>query len=204
MTKSIAILAAACALGGLQAAAEERRQLGAHEHGHSILNVAIAGDRVEMELMAPGMDIVGFEHAAETDEHKAAIEEAEANLGDPLALFVLPDDAGCAIETAAVEFEAEDEHAGEHGEEHAEEGHAKQGEHEAEHAEHAGEESHTEFRAEYAITCDSPDDLGTIEFVFFERFPGAEEIEVTVITESGQTRYEVERDAPRIDLKGLI
>ena len=43
-----------------------------------------------------------------------------------------------------------------------------------------------------------------IEFVFFERFPGAEEIEVTVITESGQTRYEVERDAPRIDLKGLI
>jgi hypothetical protein len=25
-----------------------------------------------------------------------------------------------------------------------------------------------------------------------------------VITESGQTRYEVERDAPRIDLKRLI
>jgi hypothetical protein len=25
-----------------------------------------------------------------------------------------------------------------------------------------------------------------------------------VITEDGQTRYEVERDAPRIDLKGLI
>jgi hypothetical protein len=30
MTKSIAILAAACAFGGLQAAAEERRQLGAY------------------------------------------------------------------------------------------------------------------------------------------------------------------------------
>ena len=44
----------------------------------------------------------------------------------------------------------------------------------------------------------------TIEFIFFEHFPGAEEIEVTVITEDGQTRYEVERAAPRIDLKGLI
>jgi Protein of unknown function (DUF2796) len=204
VTKSIAVFAAICALGGLQAAAEERRQLGAHEHGHSVLNLAIAGDRIEMELMAPGMDIVGFEHAPETDEHKAAVEEAEAILSDPLALFVLPDDAGCAIETAAVELEAEDEHESEHGEDHAEEEHAEEGEHEEEHAEHEGAESHTEFHAEHAITCDSPDDLGTIEFVFFERFPGAEEIEVTVITESGQTRYEVEREAPRIDLKGLI
>jgi Protein of unknown function (DUF2796) len=194
MTRSMAILAAACALGASQAAAEERRQLGAHEHGHSVLNIAIEGDRIEMELMAPGMDIVGFEHAAETDEHKAALAEAEAVLSDPLALFVLPVDAGCAIETAAVELEAEKEREGEHGEQHAAE----------EHAEHEGETSHTEFHAEYAITCDSPDDLGTVEFAFFERFPGAEEIEVTVITEDGQTRYEVERAAPRIDLKGLI
>jgi Protein of unknown function (DUF2796) len=204
MKASSAIFAAACALGAWQAAAEERRQLGAHEHGHSVLNIAIEGDRIEMELMAPGMDVVGFEHAAETDEHKAAVAEAEAILSDPLALFVLPDDAGCAIETAAVELEAEDEHEGEHGEEHAEEEHAAEGEHAEGQAEHEGEASHTEFHAEYAITCDSPDDLGTIEFAFFERFSGAKEIEVTVITESGQTRYEVERDAPRIDLKGLI
>ena len=192
MKRNVAIFAAVCALGALQAAAEERRQLSAHEHGHSVLNIAIAGDRIEMELMAPGMDIVGFEHAPATDEHKAAVADAEALLSDPLALFVLPNDAGCTIETAAVELEAEDE--GEHRAEHANE----------EHAEHEGEEAHTEFHAEYAIICDSPDDLGTIEFVFFERFPRAEEVEVTVITESGQTHYEVERDAPRIDLKGLI
>jgi Protein of unknown function (DUF2796) len=200
--KTVAIFAAGCTLGALQAAAEERRQLGAHEHGHSVLNIAIAGDRIEMELMAPGMDIVGFEHAAETAEHKATVEDAEAMLSDPLALFVMPGDAGCAVETATVELEAEDEHEGQHGEEDAAAQHAEEGEHED--AEHEGEESHTEFHAEYAITCSSPGDLRTIDFVFFERFPGAEEIEVTVITESGQTRYEVERDAPRIDLKGLI
>jgi hypothetical protein len=103
----------------------------------------------------------------------------------------------------AVELEAEDAHEGRDGEEHAAAEHAEEGEHE-EHAEHEGEESHTEFHAEYAITCDSPGDLGTIDFAFFERFPDAQEIELTLITESGQTRYEVERDAPRIDLKGLI
>ena len=191
--KTLMICAMAWLPAGVALADEaERRELGAHEHGHSVLNIAIEGDRIEMELMAPGMDIVGFEHAAETDEHKAAVTEAEAILSDPLALFVLPDDAGCATETAAVELEAEQE--GEHGEEHVEE----------EHAEQEGEASHTEFHAEYAIICDSPHNLGTIEFIFFEHFPGAEEIEVTVITEDGQTRYEVERAAPRIDLKGLI
>lgn len=195
--RHIATIAALGVLGTLSAAAaEERRELGAHEHGHSVLNIAIEGNRVEMELMAPGMDIVGFEHAASSDEDKAAVEEAEATLGDPLALFMMPDEAGCTIETAAVELETEDEHEGEH---------ADEAEHEEEeHAEHEGEESHTEFHAEYAITCASPDDLGSIEFAFFDRFPGAEEVEVTVITENGQTRYEVERDAPRIDLKGLI
>ena len=67
-----------CALAWLPAGVAladeaERRELGAHEHGHLVLNIAIEGDRIEMELMAPGVDIVGFEHAAETDEHKAKL-----------------------------------------------------------------------------------------------------------------------------------
>jgi 3-phosphoglycerate kinase len=193
--KTLMICAMAWLPAGVALADEaERRELGAHEHGHSVLNIAIEGDRIEMELMAPGVDIVGFEHAAETDEHKAAVEEAKGILSNPLALFVLPADAACTTKTAAVELEAEDEHEGEHPDE---------AEHD-EHAEDEGEESHTEFHAEYAITCASPGDLGGIEFAFFDRFPGAEEIEVTLITETGQTSYEVERDSPRIDLRGLI
>ena len=192
--KRAMIVAAVGAVAALPVKGEERRELGAHEHGHSVLNIAIEGDRIEMELISPGMDIVGFEHAAGTDAQKAAVEDAEATLADPLALFVLPAEAGCVLETAAVELEAEDEHADE--DEHTDED---------QHAEHEGEEEgHTEFHVEYAITCASPDNLGGITFAFFEQFPSAEEIDVTVITENGQTRYEVERDAPRIDLKGLI
>ena len=89
--------------------------LGAHEHGHSALNVAIEGDRVEMELIAPGADIVGFEHEAESSEDKAAVEQAEATLGEPLSLFGFADAAGCVVETAAVEIEGEDHD--EHGDE---------------------------------------------------------------------------------------
>ena len=57
--------------------AEETRQLGAHEHGHGTLNIAIEGTTVSMELEVPGSDIVGFEHVAATPEQKAAYASAK-------------------------------------------------------------------------------------------------------------------------------
>ena len=45
-------------------AEEDHRELGPHVHGHGTLNIAIEDKRVSMELEVPGMDIVGFEHAA--------------------------------------------------------------------------------------------------------------------------------------------
>ncbi len=48
-------------------ATEERIQLGPHMHGHGKLDMALEGNRLEMELNSPGMDIVGFEHKAHSD-----------------------------------------------------------------------------------------------------------------------------------------
>jgi len=106
-------------LASLPAAAEDRRELGAHEHGHSVLNIAIEGHRVAMALMAPGADIVGFEHPAATEEQRAAVEQAEAALADPLSLFVLPADAGCTLESATVALEHEEHEHADGDEEHA-------------------------------------------------------------------------------------
>ena len=68
--------------------AEERRELGAHEHGHAKLNLAIDGAELAMEIEAPGMDVLGFEHPAEAEQDKAAVEAAKATLAEPLTLFV--------------------------------------------------------------------------------------------------------------------
>ncbi len=184
----------------------EKRELGAHEHGHSALNIAIEGDRIDMELIAPGADIVGFEHAAKSEEDVAAVEQAEATLGEPMSLFAFSADAGCSVESASVEIEGE-EHQDEHGDEaHAEEVRHEDGEHaEAGHNEHKSEASHNEFHAAYTLTCSTPDGLDGIDFAaFFDSFAGAEEVEVTVISEKGQSSYEVERDAPTVDLQGLM
>ncbi|MEL6964481.1 MAG: DUF2796 domain-containing protein [Pseudomonadota bacterium] len=223
MKKELGIAVSLVSLCAAPALAEgEKRELGAHEHGHSALNIAIEGDRVEMELIAPGADIVGFEHEAKSAEDVAAVEQAEATLGEPLTLFGFADAAGCVVETAAIEIEGE-EHHGDHGDEdHADDDHdhehdedhaeAKHDDHEHEHEEehhaeheHEGEASHNEFHAEYALACSTPDALDGIDFAaFFEAFSGAEEVEVTVISEKGQSSYEVERDAPKVDFQGVI
>ncbi len=179
-------------------AESEKRELSAHEHGHSALNVAIEGDRIEMEIIAPGADIVGFEHVAESAEDKAAVAQAEETLGDPIGLFGIAEAAGCVIDAAAVEIEGE-----EHHDDHDDHAHADEDHHE--HAEHKDEASHNEFRAGYALTCSAPDALDRIDFTaFFEAFVGAEEVEVSVISEKGQSGYEVKRDAPLVDLQELM
>jgi hypothetical protein len=191
--RGTAALALAGALAATVAAAGDRRELGAHEHGHSTLAIAVEGTRVAMELAAPGADIVGFEHTASTDEQKAAIEQAKAALADPLALFAPPAAAGCRVATAAVELETGEHHRDEHAEG------AAHGE-----AAHAEGEGHAEFHAEYTLDCADPVELGSITFAFFERFPGAEEVAVTLLTDRGQTSYEVTRAAPRLMLDRLM
>ncbi len=199
---------AAIALAATPLGAEEaHRAAGAHEHGHSRLDIAIEGNRIEMALTAPGADIVGFEHAATSDADQAAVAEAKAMLGMPLQQFVLPAAAGCTVSAATVELQQEHgEHADEaeaHADDHAEhEGEAEA--HADDHGEHEGEAGHNEFHATYALSCADPAKLDGITFAFFDRFPGAQEVEVSVITENGQSSFEVTRGEPRIELQGLM
>ena len=88
----------------------ETRELDAHVHGHGTLTIAIEGSGVEMELALPGASAVGFEHAAETDEQRAAVDEAIATLRDPMSVFALPPAAGCTVGTAEAELHQDGDH----------------------------------------------------------------------------------------------
>ena len=189
--------------------AEETRQLDAHEHGVGQLDIAIDGQQIAMELHAPGADIVGFEYAAESAKDLAAVDAAVAKLSAPLALFVLPEAAGCSIVEASAGLESEehgDEHADdEHAEdEHEEHGHDEDGHDEDGHDDHADESGHTEFHAEYLLNCAEPSAITGIDFAYFGSFPNALEVEVQIIIDTGATSFEVERDAPTLDLTGLF
>ena len=196
----IAALPVLCILAVSADAGEKRRQLGAHEHGHGALNIAIEGKRVVMELEAPAADIVGFEHAPRTKAQKAAVAAARSKLSKPLALFVLPPAAGCKVVKAAIEQKSEEKHEGGHSK--GKHKHDKAKHHKGKH--HDDEETHSEFHATYELTCSATAKLSSIDFAYFKTFKAAEELEVKLITPKGQKKFEATRKAPRLSLGSLI
>jgi|TARA_B110000238_G_scaffold189045_1_gene220701 hypothetical protein len=183
------------AVTAVPAFAQEARQLGTHEHGVGQLDIAFDGDQIAMELHAPGADIVGFEYEAASAEDRAAIDAAVATLAKPLGLFVLPEVAGCSVVNVSAGLESEEDHD-DHDDEHAGE--------EDGHDDHADEAGHTEFHAEYLLTCADPSAVTNITFAYFDAFPNALEVEVQVIFDTGARSFEIESDAPTLDLSGIF
>lgn len=183
----ISSLASLAILLALPALAEEHRQLGPHVHGQGTLDIAIEGNKIEMELVAPGMDIVGFEHVATTDAQKAAVEKAKAKLTDVLSVFKLPEAAKCKTQSASVESRKETHQPGEKDDD-----------------DKPGEPQHSEFHATYTITCEAPESVTGMETAYFSDFAGGQLLTVNVTTPKGQTQAQMTRDKPTLDLTGVM
>jgi hypothetical protein len=202
---------ALCALAPASVRAEEdHRELGAHEHGHGTLNIAVDDKRVTMELEVPGMDIVGFEHQAATAEQKAALERGKAELAQPLALFKVPPAAGCGVKDVKVSLEAEHGHGHEHGGARDEPAKGEDDDHEGrdDHDEaghdHDQPDGHNAFHVTYDLNCADPAQLTSIGFDYFKTFAGARNLTVNVVTAKAQSTHEVSRDKPVLDLGGVM
>lgn len=189
-------LAAAGSIG-----AQETREQAVHAHGTTQVTLAIVDGALELELTAPGMDLVGFEHAPATPQQDQAIAAANATLegsGDWLAF----EPAGsCTVASADAHthgFKAEvaDDaqaqaghggHDGDHGHDHDDghEGH-----------DHAG--GHGEFHLKLTGTCSATPQALRIDLA--SRFPGIERIRVDLITDSVQDRVELGAGQTRVPL----
>ena len=74
-----------------------------HVHGVIELGVVVEGGTVAVLLNAPLSDVVGFEHAPESDEQLELIREAAAMLSNADAMFGLPDSASCTISDTSID-----------------------------------------------------------------------------------------------------
>ncbi|SLN65298.1 ZrgA family zinc uptake protein [Ruegeria meonggei] len=137
-----------------------------HEHGTGHVVIAMAGAEFSLSLVVPGVDIVGFEGPAETDDDRARVAVAISDLSNPLELFVLPEAAGCFAASANVTLS---------------------GETLGQDVDAAQEVNHTEFQADYQIQCQDIDALDGIEFAYFDRFPKAKRLKIQV-SRSGDAR----------------
>ena len=151
---------AACGLAGMVWLASAAAQ-SPHEHGAASLNIALDGSEVLIEFISPAVNIVGFEHPPGNAEQKKALEQAATLLHDPAQLFMLTPEAECEIASAELEsglLEAD--------------GHA--------------DSEHSEFHANYRMSCAQPEKLNAIDLELFVHFPGLEEIDVQFIGPGAQ------------------
>ncbi|WP_409276891.1 DUF2796 domain-containing protein [Pseudomonas defluvii] len=161
----------------------EHGSLGAHEHGVGRLNAVLDGQTLELALESPAMNLVGFEHAASTDEDKAKVSAARTQLEKPLELFSLPKAAGCVL--AQQEFKSPlfgnmpdaDDH--DEDEDHDEDVKGADG--------HEHHHEHSEISAHYQFTCATPAALKSLDLTqVFKTFPATQKIQVQLISPSGQ------------------
>ena len=178
----------------------------AHEHGVGQLSIAIEGNEVEIELVVPGADAVGFEHATRTDSERKAVVAAAEKLKEAKRLIRLTSGAHCHVEktevASALLDSDKDEHDHDHAHDHKHEKHAKQDEHKhnehKEHDKHADGEIHSEFTAHYHFHCDHPEKLTGADVEFFKVFPSAHELVARWITSKGQGVTELTAKATRL------
>ncbi|WP_165681713.1 DUF2796 domain-containing protein [Metapseudomonas otitidis] len=160
---------------------EGHGSLGAHEHGVARLNAALDGSTLELELESPAMNLVGFEHEARSDADKAAVAKARAELEKPLALFALPEAAGCKVSEQKLESPLF--------------GNAPEKAHEHEHKHEDGDKhdhEHSEIHAHYHLECATPAKLTGLDLKgLFTRFPATQKIQVQLIGPKGQQGAEL-------------
>ena len=190
------ITLAALALTIPAVAQDPQRELGAHVHGQGTLDVAIEGNKVTLEFRAPGDDIVGFEGTAKTAKAKTAVANAIVTLEKPLTLFITPDAAQCTVVSAKAKLGADDGHV--HGAAKTATAKAPAAKHD-----HAKNE-HSEFHADYELTCAQPALAVSIDFGYFKAFPKAQKMGVQIITAKGQTSAQVTPAKPRVEFGALM
>ena len=197
MKRRTRVTCLALTLAAAPALAQETRDLEAHVHGVSTLQIAVEGETVEMMLASPGMDIVGFEYEAASGDDYAAIGDAVARLSRPGDIVALPDSAGCTpTRIMAGLLGEDDDHHGEAdhdeaGEDHAAEDHDDHDDHEADAADGEGGAHHTEFRAAYVYHCAAPEALTSVSLKVFDLFGNAEKIQAQYVTPTGQGSAEL-------------
>ena len=218
-----ALLFVAAAISQTVTAADtERRQLDAHEHGVTILNIALEEGVLIAELEGPAMNFIGFEHPPRTPEQQQAVADTLDTLRGANQLLVASPAAECDLVEAEAEHITEashDDHDKHHDEHHSDhdDGHDDHdGDHEADHDdghddehghhgdhddEHEGESQHAEFIASYRFRCQQEDRLTQLSIGLFERFPLTNEIEASFVGPNVQTFKNLTPDNPVLQIK---
>ena len=191
------------------------RSADAHTHGDAELAVVIEKGSVTIELDTPLYNILGFEHAPETQAQKAAALQAELQLTRSSDLFEFNSKANCKNlsqdQNISLFDKAEaDEHSDHDDEGHDEENHHEDHDDEEGHDAHHQDESHNDEAHEdeahndvlltYEFKCEHPLKLSHLNVNLFEFFEELSEVDVTFLGPATQKQVTLTRTQRQLDI----
>ena len=74
-----------------------------HVHGHVDLNIVKENELLEITLISPAVNIVGFEHLVSNAEERSAVDKANLQLGQHEKMFSFQDDSCRHLKTSMVQ-----------------------------------------------------------------------------------------------------
>ena len=203
---------------GIQSAYAEKsaESLDAHVHGLSELTIAMDAKTIELQLISPAMNLVGFEYKASSKQDIAAVKQAELLLEQQDSLFLIAggdcehlstsiDSDGLLEPGAHEDQEKHDDHHDhekhdDHDDHEKHDDHDDHGKHD-DHSEHDQGETHSEMVASYSFTCKDTSKLSSIKVALFASFPGIHKVNTLWVTPSKQGSSMLSAKNSTINLK---
>ena len=177
--RRIRVLVTALLLASITPAlAQIERQHGAHVHGTSIVDIALDGKTLAIHLDAPGVNLLGFEHAPRDAAERATVAAVLKDLKAPSLWLQPATAAACGLIDAKVASKGLDNDTPATT--------AAADNHDAGNA-----ETHADFDADYTFECSQPDKLDTIDIQLVKRYAGTKIITLNIASPAGQISVEL-------------
>ena len=168
--------------------------LEAHMHGLSELTIAMENQTLEIQLISPAINLIGFEHKARTKEEIAAVSDVLDQLRDHKTLFAFSG-ANCShVETSIDVASLIDSDNHKNSTKHDDE-------HDDDHEEHAENNSHSNIIANYQLFCENKPSLASITVDLFDAFPATHKIQVMWVVQTRQGAVTLTANKRKIEFK---
>lgn len=146
---------------------------GAHQHGHADLQIAIDNGRIDLLLLSPAYNLIGFEHKPQTEEQRQRVQAVESWAAETTLINTQAGD--CTLTSAAMHVSWGDKD--DHGHHHHSHDHGD---------DHAQQTTHADVEITQSLNC--PDLSGTarLEAGLMARFPELQHLNVQWVGPQGQ------------------
>jgi hypothetical protein len=136
----------------------------AHVHGAAKLQIAAEGEHLEVVLVSPLENLVGFEHAPRNDKERKAVKSMIDAFNKPGTLLTPTAAAKCSAEPAEITSPVTGHGTGKPAE----------------------NDAHAELEAVIVYQCANPSALKGMEVRLFHAFPQLKRIRADIVSDRGQ------------------